>query len=131
MREVVIPEKITVAELANRMSERAVDVIKHLMKQGQILQATDVIEADTAQIIAEDMGHTVRRVAESDVEEGLFVQANTDDTGDLVSRPPVVTVMGHVDHGKTSLLGTPSARPTSSPARPAASPSTSAPTRSR
>jgi translation initiation factor IF-2 len=104
MREVVIPERITVAELANRMSERAVDVIKHLMKQGQMVQATDVIEADTAQIIAEDMGHTVRRVAESDVEEGLFVKADTDDGGDLVSRPPVVTVMGHVDHGKTSLL---------------------------
>ena len=104
MREVVIPEKITIAELANRMSERAVDVIKHLMKQGQMVQATDVIEADTAQIIAEDMGHTVRRVAESDVEEGLFVKANSDESGDLVSRPPVVTVMGHVDHGKTSLL---------------------------
>ncbi|HEY5081332.1 MAG TPA: translation initiation factor IF-2 [Bauldia sp.] len=103
MREVVIPERITVAELANRMSERAVDVIKHLMKQGQMVQATDVIEADTAQIIAEDMGHTVRRVAESDVEEGLFVKADTD-SGDLESRPPVVTVMGHVDHGKTSLL---------------------------
>jgi translation initiation factor IF-2 len=104
MREVVIPERITVAELANRMSERAVDVIKHLVKQGQMVQATDVIEADTAQIIAEDMGHTVRRVAESDVEEGLFVKADTDDSGNLVSRPPVVTVMGHVDHGKTSLL---------------------------
>jgi len=104
MREVVIPERITVAELANRMSERAVDVIKHLMKQGQMVQASDYIEPDTAQIIAEDMGHTVRRVAESDVEEGLFQNANSDAEDDLVSRPPVVTVMGHVDHGKTSLL---------------------------
>ena len=103
MRDVVIPERITVADLANRMSERAVDVVKHLMKQGQMVQATDVLEADTAQIIAEDMGHTVRRVAESDVEEGLFVN-KVEDSGDLVSRPPVVTVMGHVDHGKTSLL---------------------------
>ena len=104
MREVVIPERITIADLANRMSERAVDVIKHLMKQGQMVQATDVIEADTAQIIAEDMGHTVRRVAESDVEAGLFLKADTDVDSELVSRPPVVTVMGHVDHGKTSLL---------------------------
>ena len=104
MREVTIPESITVAELANRMSERAVDVIKHMMKQGQMVQATDVLEADTAQIIAEDMGHTVRRVAESDVEEGLFAAIGADETGELQSRPPVVTVMGHVDHGKTSLL---------------------------
>jgi translation initiation factor IF-2 len=104
MREVVIPERITVAELANRMSERAVDVIKHLMKQGQMVQASDYLEPDTAQIIAEDMGHTVRRVAESDVEEGLFQLADSDAAADLESRPPVVTVMGHVDHGKTSLL---------------------------
>ncbi|HVZ14267.1 MAG TPA: translation initiation factor IF-2, partial [Bauldia sp.] len=104
MREVVIPERITVAELANRMSERAVDVIKHLMKQGQMVQASDYLEPDTAQIIAEDMGHTVRRVAESDVVEGLFAKAGSDDEANLEPRPPVVTVMGHVDHGKTSLL---------------------------
>ncbi|MEX2319136.1 MAG: translation initiation factor IF-2, partial [Bauldia sp.] len=103
MRDIVLPERITVADLANRMSERAVDVVKHLMKQGQMVQATDVLEADTAQIIAEDMGHTVRRVAESDVEEGLFLNT-VEDSGALHSRPPVVTVMGHVDHGKTSLL---------------------------
>ena len=103
MRDIVIPERITVADLANRMSERAVDVVKHLMKQGQMVQATDVLEADTAQIIAEDMGHTVRRVAESDVEEGLFLNT-VEESGALQSRPPVVTVMGHVDHGKTSLL---------------------------
>jgi len=102
LREVTIPEAITIQELANRMSERAVDVIKLLMKQGQIAKITDTIDPDTAQLIAEELGHTVRRVAESDVEEGLFDKA--DDPAMLYPRPPVVTIMGHVDHGKTSLL---------------------------
>ncbi|EIM29223.1 translation initiation factor IF-2 [Microvirga lotononidis] len=101
-REVTIPETITIQELANRMSERAVDVIKFLMKQGQMHKITDVIDADTAQIVAEELGHTVKRVAEADVEEGLFDTPDTDDN--LSARPPVVTIMGHVDHGKTSLL---------------------------
>ncbi|MGD9845775.1 MAG: translation initiation factor IF-2 [Variibacter sp.] len=101
-REVTIPETITIQELANRMAERAVDVVRLLMKQGHMAKITDLIDADTAQLIAEELGHTVRRVAESDVEEGLFDTA--DDEGKLVSRPPVVTIMGHVDHGKTSLL---------------------------
>ena len=102
IREVTIPETITVQELANRMAERAVDVIKLLMKQGHMAQINDVIDADTAQLLAEELGHTVKRVAESDVEEGLFDV--TDDPSSLLPRPAVVTVMGHVDHGKTSLL---------------------------
>jgi translation initiation factor IF-2 len=101
-REVTIPETISIQELANRMSERAVDVIKLLMKQGQMMKINDVIDADTAQLIAEEMGHSVKRVAESDVEEGLFDTPDTDEHAIL--RPPVVTIMGHVDHGKTSLL---------------------------
>jgi translation initiation factor IF-2 len=103
VREVTIPEAITVGDLANRMSERAVDVIRLLMQQGQMLQINDVIDADTAQLIAEEMGHTVRRVAEADVEEGLY---SADDAEQMLPRAPVVTVMGHVDHGKTSLLDT-------------------------
>ena len=101
-REVIIPETITIQELANRMAERAVDVVRILMQQGHLAKSTDLIDADTAQLIAEELGHTVRRVAESDVEEGLFDVADQDAT--LVPRPPVVTIMGHVDHGKTSLL---------------------------
>ena len=101
-REVVLPETITIQELANRMSERGVDVIRLLMKQGAMHKITDVIDADTAQLVAEEMGHAVKRVAESDVEEGLF--DIPDDGSNLQPRPPVVTIMGHVDHGKTSLL---------------------------
>ena len=102
VREVTIPETITVQELANRMSERSVDVVRMLMKLGHMATSTDTIDADTAQVVAEELGHTVRRVSEADVEEGMF--AAPDDAENLQPRAPVVTIMGHVDHGKTSLL---------------------------
>jgi translation initiation factor IF-2 len=101
-RDIVIPDAITIQELANRMAERAVDIIRMLMKQGQMHTINDLIDADTAQIIAEEMGHRVRRVSEGDVVDSLG--ADGDAEGTLLPRPPVVTIMGHVDHGKTSLL---------------------------
>ncbi len=101
-REVTVPEVITIQELANRMAERAVDVIKFMMKQGEMHKINDVIDADTAEIIAEEFGHTVKRVSEADVEEGFI--GDDDSAEDLAPRAPIVTIMGHVDHGKTSLL---------------------------
>ena len=102
IREVQIPEIITVQELANRMAERAVDVIKELLKLGTMATVNQSIDADTAEIIVESMGHNPKRVSDADVE--VHLTRDDDDAGLKTPRPPVVTIMGHVDHGKTSLL---------------------------
>lgn len=102
IREVVIPETITVAELANRMSEKGAAVVKVLMKLGMMVTITQTIDADTAELVVEELGHKAKRVAESDVED--ILKKEEDLPEDLAPRSPVVTVMGHVDHGKTSLL---------------------------
>jgi translation initiation factor IF-2 len=102
VRDVILPEQITVQELANRMAARTPEVIKALMKMGVMATITQTLDADTAELVVQEFGHRARRVAESDVELGLEGIADVDT--ELVARPPVVTIMGHVDHGKTSLL---------------------------
>jgi translation initiation factor IF-2 len=102
-REITIPETLTVADLANRMAERAADVIKYLMAQGTIAKINDVLDADMAELIVEDFGHTAKRVSAADVEDN-FLREREDKPEDLKPRAPVIAVMGHVDHGKTSLL---------------------------
>ena len=101
-RDVIVPEEISVQELANRMAEKGGDLIKALFKMGVPVAMNDVIDQDTAELLVEEFGHTIVRVSESDVDIDSAEDVDADET--LVTRPPVVTIMGHVDHGKTSLL---------------------------
>ncbi len=102
IRDVQLPEAIMVSELANRMAERVADVVKSLMQMGMMVTQNQTIDADTAELIIEEFGHKVTRVSDSDVEDVIKEVEDSDD--DLQPRPPVITIMGHVDHGKTSLL---------------------------
>jgi len=102
VRDVQLPETIVVSELANRMAERVADVVKALMNNGMMVTQNQTIDADTAELIIEEFGHRVQRVSDSDVED--VIDAIDDKPEDLKPRPPVITIMGHVDHGKTSLL---------------------------
>ncbi|SPH23592.1 Translation initiation factor IF-2 [Defluviimonas aquaemixtae] len=102
VRDVQLPETIVVQELANRMAERAADVVKSLMKMGMMVNMNQPIDADTAELIIEEFGHKAVRVSDADVEQ--VIDSIEDKDEDLQSRPPIITIMGHVDHGKTSLL---------------------------
>ncbi len=102
IRDVQVPETIIVSELANRMAERSAEVVKALMKMGMMVTQNQIIDADTAELIIEEFGHKIVRVSASDVEDAIT--EIEDKPEDLKSRPPVITIMGHVDHGKTSLL---------------------------
>jgi translation initiation factor IF-2 len=102
VRDVVVPEAITVQELANRMAERGADLVKALFKMGSPVTLTQTIDQDTAELLVTEFGHRIKRVSEADVDIDTTADVDADET--LQSRPPVVTIMGHVDHGKTSLL---------------------------
>jgi translation initiation factor IF-2 len=102
VRDVQVPETIVVSELANRMAERAADVVKSLMKMGMMVTMNQAIDADTAELVIEEFGHRIVRVSDADVEQ--VIDSVKDDAANLITRPPIVTIMGHVDHGKTSLL---------------------------
>ncbi len=102
VRDVQVPETIVVSELANRMAERAADVVKSLMKMGMMVTMNQAIDADTAELVIEEFGHKAVRVSDADVEQAIETVKDRDE--DLITRPPIVTIMGHVDHGKTSLL---------------------------
>jgi translation initiation factor IF-2 len=102
VRDVQLPETIVVSELANRMAERAADVVKSLMKMGMMVTMNQAIDADTAELVIEEFGHKAVRVSDADVEQAI--DTVEDKAEDLQPRPPIVTIMGHVDHGKTSLL---------------------------
>ena len=102
VRDVVVPESITVQELANRMAERGADLVKALFKMGSPVTLTQTIDQDTAELLVTEFGHNIKRVSDSDIDIDSAADVDADET--LVTRPPVVTIMGHVDHGKTSLL---------------------------
>ncbi|PNU02328.1 translation initiation factor IF-2, partial [Novosphingobium guangzhouense] len=102
VRDVIVPEAITVAELANRMAEKAADLVKSMFKMGMMVTVNQTIDQDTAELLVEEFGHNVQRVSESDIDIDHTTDVDPEDT--LKARPPVVTIMGHVDHGKTSLL---------------------------
>ena len=102
VRDVVVPEAITIQELANRMAERGADLVKALFKMGTAVTLTETIDQDTAELLVTEFGHNIKRVSDSDVDIDTSIDVDADET--LVTRPPVVTIMGHVDHGKTSLL---------------------------